>query len=532
MGRYLRTTVRRAAPALCSLLALASVGCSRSTDRAQAKDSTITLLYPIGSGPRVLGYYAPSSLIFLPLVSRNAAGELEGRLARSWEHSPDYRTWTIHLRTDVRWHDGVPVTAHDVKFTLDLRQHPDVLWEPAGAYTVTVLDDYTYTIAYHRKVRTAYRYKLPTSPLSTVVFAKYWPKHLLEELDPKEFFQWEFWTHPVGNGPYRYVRHVPQTMIEFVANPDYYRGKPRIERVVLKLGASSITELLSGNVDFIMYVNATDRLTLAGDPRFRVYHNPSGAGVVAIYWNQRHPPFRDRKVRRALTLAINRRELGQVLNYPEGSPISDVIYTSRQLQRGELPEPLPYDPEAAKQVLDAAGWRDLDGDGIRERDGTQFRFTMLSSGSGSVGVGRRLGEQASVYVQDQFARVGVKMDILILDRPAGSVRFRAGDFEAAIWTNTGAGEGYPVVFGEGSPIGYANPTVIELLKAIQATMNPDEHDRIYRKLWPIFQADLPITGIHPFINTYVAHRRVRGLSPPFRPSAFHGIDDLWLEDEP
>jgi ABC-type transport system substrate-binding protein len=142
-----------------------------------------------------------------------------------------------------------------------------------------------------------------------------------------------------------------------------------------------------------------------------------------------------------------------------------------------------------------------------------------------------LGEQAAVYVQDQLARVGVKMDILILDRSVASARFRAGDFEAAIWTNTGAGEGYPVVFGEGSPIGYANPTVIDLLKAIQATMNPDEHDRIYRKLWPIFQADLPITVIYPYVLSNVAHRRVRGLSTPYRPSPFHGIDDLWLEDD-
>ncbi len=523
MGRYPRTSHRRALPALCCLFALASVGCSRSTDRAQAKDSTITILYAFGSERNVLRCCGPSSLVFLPLVARNEDGEIEGRLARRWEHSADYQTWTIHLRTDVRWHDGVPVTAHDVKFSLDLRQHPDVLYEPPGAYSVTVLDDSTYTIAYHGGSSAS------RSPLSLWWRAKYYPKHLLEELDPKEFGQWEFWTHPVGNGPYRYVRHVPQTMMEFEANPDYYRGKPRIERVVLKFGAPSITELLSGNVDFIMYVNATDQLTLAGDPRFRVYHNPSGAGVVAIYWNQRHPPFRDRKVRRALTLAINRRELGQVLNYPEGSPISDVIYTSRQLQRGELPEPLPYDPEAAKQLLDAAGWRDLDGDGIRERDGTQFRFTMLSGRAAPEG--RMLGEQASVYVQDQLARVGVKMDILILDRPAARVRFKAGDFEAAIWTNSSGGEGYPVLYGEGSPIGYANPTVIDLLKAAQATMNPHEIDRIYRELWPIFQADLPFTGIYPLIWSTVAHRRVRGLSTPYRISPFQGIDEVWLEDE-
>ncbi len=522
MGWYLRTTVRRALPALCCLLALACVGCSRSADRAQAKDSTITVLYPFGSYRNVLHCCGASSLVFLPLVSRNEDGEFEGRLARRWEHSADYQTWTIHLRTDVRWHDGVPVTAHDVKFSLDLRQHPDVLWEPPDAYTVTVLDDSTYTIAYHGS-------KARGTPLSMWVAAKFYPKHLLEELDPKEFREWEFWTHPVGNGPYRYVRHMPQTMMEFEANPDYYRGKPRIERVVLKFGAPSITELLSGNVDVIQYVDRMDRLALAGDPRFRMYHMPNGAIETAIYWNQRHPPFRDRKVRRALTLAINRPELVQVLNYPEGFPIFDVIYTTGQLLRGELPEPLPYDPETAKQLLDAAGWRDVDGDGIRERDGTQFRFTALVSRSQSEG--GRARAAAAVYVQDQLARVGMKMDILILDRPAASVRINAGDFEAALWTDGRGHLGHDDLYGEGSPFGYTNPRVIDLIKKAEASMNPDEIDRIYRELWPIFQADLPITGIHPLIITTVAHRRVRGLSTPYRAVAFHSIDELWLENE-
>ena len=66
-------------------------------------------------------------LVFLPLATPNERGELEGRLAQSWEHVPGSREWTIHLRTDVRWHDGVAVTAHDIKFTVDLFKHPDVI---------------------------------------------------------------------------------------------------------------------------------------------------------------------------------------------------------------------------------------------------------------------------------------------------------------------------------------------------------------------------------------------------------------------
>ena len=96
-----------------------ATGCGRRRGRARAANS-VTVLY--NADETLLGPDGEPAryLMFLPLVAWNRRGELEGRLAQSWEHSPDYRTWTIRLRDGIRWHDGVPVTAHDVKFTLDL----------------------------------------------------------------------------------------------------------------------------------------------------------------------------------------------------------------------------------------------------------------------------------------------------------------------------------------------------------------------------------------------------------------------------
>ncbi len=200
--------------------------------------------------------------MFLPLVTRDQSGQVQPRLAQRWQHSNDYREWTFHLRQDVRWHDGIPVTAHDIKFTLELFAHPDVLYDGIwrGIKSITVPDDWTLRITYTR----------PTDALYT--WTVYYPRHLLKDLEPKEFYDWEFWTHPVGNGPYRYVRHVPKTMIELEANPDFYKGKAKIDRVVLKFGGgTALTELLSGNVDAITSVNRANISKLAGDPRFRVY---------------------------------------------------------------------------------------------------------------------------------------------------------------------------------------------------------------------------------------------------------------------
>jgi len=519
-------------------LAFATVGCGQRRHETRTKHSTITILNendewelsPQWDDP-------PKLLVFLPLVSRNAKGEFVGRLAESWEHSPDYRTWTVHLRQGVRWHDGVPVTAGDVKFTMDLYMHPAVLAVPPGAYSVTVLDDRTYSVTYHRRV-------IGRGSPADDDYTTYYPKHLLEKLEPKEFNNWGFWTHPVGNGPYRYVRHVPKTMMELEANPDYYQGKPKIERVVLKFGDPSApeaaTELLSGNVDVIPYLNRMDLPMLRGDPRFRVYeamYRELDMWIMGLFWNHRSPTFRDPKVRRALTLAINRRELHQVLNLPENTPLFDVIFTERQFRRRELPPPLPYDPELAKRLLDEAGWRGQRGNGLRERDGRQFRFNVLAvPGDGA--------DKASVYIQAALRRVGGRTDASVLEWESLDRRVRAGDFDAAILEMNLAvsrlffgeseisdvGKAFSYELSQGSPIGYANPKVMALLKELRVTFNPFEEDRIYRALWPIFQADVPVTFLYPLLKPTVAHRRVRGLSSPWRADPVWHMEDIWLDE--
>ncbi len=523
MNTFRRIGRRQFVQLCASSLAFAAVGCGRRGGQASRKHSTVTVFRD--DDERALGPVydePPKFLVFLPLVNRNVKGELEGRLAEWWEHSLDYRTWTVHLRRGVRWHDGVPVTAHDVKFTMDLLMHPDVLWVPPGAYAVTVLDDSTYTITYHTRVRFI---RSPAEDDYTV----YWPKHLIEKFNLKEC-------------PYRYVRHLPKTMMELEANQDFYPGKPKIERVVLKFGDPSgpgtVTELLSGAVDVAVYVNPVDLLEFGRDPRFRVYweiYRETSMWIVTLFWNQHYSLFRDPKVRRALTLAINREELHHVLNLPSQIPIFDVIFTERQLRRGELPEPLPYDPELAKHLLDEAGWRDEKGDGLRRRDGKPFRFTILAA--------RFEGEEnAAVYIQAALRRVGVQMDVSPLDWKAISRRVYAGEFETAIldWPL----EQSDVFFGEGeisdvpeagarvqgSPIGYLNPKVTALFKELRVTFNPDAEDRMYRELWPIFQADLPVTFLYPLVQPMIARQRVRGMSTPWRGDPVWHMEDLWLED--
>lgn len=488
--------------------------CKRG-DRLPAEKSTITLQYS-GDERVLLPTFdrEPQFMVFLPFAKPDKNGELEGRLATSWKHSEDYRTWTIRLRTDVKWHDGVPVTANDVKFTTDLLRKSDLMQYLADEWTAEVVNDSTVVITYDN------------GRSSLDAWTVYYPKHLLEDLEPKDIFEWDFWKKPVGNGSYRYVRHVPKTMLELEANPDYYAGPPSIQRVVIKFGEPNLYELQSGNVDVLSYVEPLDVLSLADDTRYRAYYGINPRFCRSILWFQKDPLFRDARVRKALTMAIDRRQLLNVLNMPEFIPITDAPYTKRQFQRGEIPAPSPYDPHEAGRLLEKAGWRDTKGNGIRKRDGLEFHFTALVPSM-------RGFESMAVFIQDNLRRIGVKMDIRILDASVlrNRLEARQGDLSAVFFLFGCYRESLLEFFGVSSIIGYHNPKIYPLLDQYVDAISPDDEDRIFSQLAEILSDDQPVTFLMPRIVTFIAHRRLRGLSSPFRPIPSRYMEDLWIEEE-
>lgn len=499
---------------LIGMMIFISNSCTQKSGQQSSTESKITVL-SIGD-ERILGPHFDSSprfLVFLALVEYSNA-EPNPALAERWEHSPDYKTWTFYLRKDVKWHDGVTTTAHDIKFTLDLLDKLANLKKMQGIVSYDVIDDFTFTITYVKSSMYALDY-----------WSVYWPKHLLEDLDPKEFWKWEFWTQPVGNGPYRYVRHIPKTMIELEANGDYYRGKPKIQKVIIKFGGGTpLTELLSGNVDVIQ-TNLSDIPKLDDDPRFRIHYNRTWY-VGTIFWNHRHSLFSESSIRKALTMSINRRELARLLYYPDELSLFDGISTSSQHFNDELPEALPYDPLRAEQLLEESGWYKPNGNSIREKEGKPFRFTAIIDKS----IGLDL-DKAAVFVQDQLKRVGIRMEIQEL-QGALNTRFRSGDFEAAF----GKFQNSPIAFGghlsilgENSPIGYENAEMIRLLKLAKNEPDLEKRKKIFQKITPIYKADLPMTILFPETKILIAHKKIQGLEDYFDPTWF--MEYLWIEEE-
>ena len=500
----------------CMVVAAVSLGCGGNADRAVSRGSTVIIAHQGFNGrglhPRLSD--DERNLIFLPLMNVNQSGGLDGALAESWDYSPETGEVTYHLRTNVRWHDGVPVTAHDVKFSMDLMTHPDVIIEGPGFFgTVEVLDDFT----------------LRARGGHGGTDEMFWPKHLLEDLDPKEFDNWDFWKRPVGNGPYRFVKYQPYSFLELEANPHYFNGKPAIDRVILKfVGDAGVRELMAGNIDAVYGVRPIDALALADDARFDVYYQYQGWWIQgAVYWQHRSPLFEQSDVRRALTLAIDRREIHRLNGVPENTPIVDAPYSRRRLARGQFPDPIPYDPDQAKSLLDQAGWVDNDGNGVREKAGREFRFTSIVSNDPE-----NYQRDTSIYVREQLRRVGVEMEILLTDGAVVVERIRSGDFEAALGP-------FPPSFVLEFPtqIGYENAELTNLARLYskrpyQAEALFVDSDPLLDPMHAIFRRDVPITLLGPRIKANIVHQRIRGLSTPWRASPIWHLEHLSISEEP
>lgn len=496
----------------------------RSIDGATATDDleTVTLLYPDDDlGPSASG--SIQYLVFLTLMRRLPSGELEGRLVRSWEALEDGPGWTVRLRSDVRWQDGVPVTARDVKFTLDLYAHPEVLFTARpGAYEVQVVDDSTYSIRYSE---TADAEMPPGSPFDW--YHPIYPEHLLRDEDPSRFYDWEFWREPVGNGPYRLVRRVPETGLVFEADSGFAFGPPAIDRVVVRRGSSPLVELRAENVDAVASLADSDIPKLRNDARFELYHAYNAGSVSAILWNHDRPPFDDPRVRRALTLAIDRRAILEFLSAPAGLEPVDVLFSELQFRSGRLPPGLPHDPDAARGLLEASGWVAPDGEAVREREGRPYRFSLLvSRGSGPWFPDH--GREA-VLVQANLQEVGVAAEILEVDAGIARERTLRKDFDAAILDIKGGNR--PTVFGPEGIIGYRNPRATALIDAATKTIDRETRAELFGELGEVLRRDLPFTVLSPMVSWSAADRRLRGLSSPWRADPAWYMDALWWEDE-
>lgn len=339
-------------------------------------------------------------MLFVPLVHLDSTLQPVPALARRWMWSDEGRVLTFVLRDDVRWHDGVPTTAEDARFTFEAVRNPEVGAPRAGdlrdVIALEAPDDSTFVVRF-----------AVAPPRLPLVFAELppVPAHHLRDVSPNEWRAAAFSTRPVGNGPFRFTSRTPGARWRFVRNdrfPEALGGPPWAREVVIAVvdePSTKLAGLVSGDLD-VAGVSPSMAELVARDPLLFLETPPVLFSSILAF-NSTAAPFDDVRVRRAVSLAIDRERLVQAAVAGFGEPSRRVVPPGVFSSNGAEP-PSRLDTLAAAQLLDAAGWVRAAG-GMRAREGKPLSITLLTAGSGELA--------AEQLLQDDLRRLGIALTI-------------------------------------------------------------------------------------------------------------------------
>jgi len=434
-----------------------------------------------------------NSLLFTPLVTYDSAFHVRPWLAERWVLSET--DVVFDLRHDVTWHDGEPVTAEDVKFTFDLAKDPAVA-SPLGSAYLTNVDGATVLEPY----RIRFTFAAPHAEPLEDFFWPPVPKHVLEGTASEEIARHPFGRAPLGSGPYRFNRwDVGQSLqLERVTPfPSALGGPAEIPRVVYRFIPERMTrlaELRRGDLHVDGPLAPQDAERASQTPGVRLLSFP-WRQFTYIGWNTLREPFQEAEARRALAMAMDRAELLNAILRGLGQPATSVIPPWHPYAPDLAP--LPYAPDSAASILDRLGWRDTDGDGVRERGGRPLRFELMASQRNPV-----FGELVQV-LQAQLARVGVAVEIRLLEWQTMLGLHRSRDFDAVLtnWVLDNFRVDPRPLFhsdqvaieGSANRSSYTNPIADSLMDLGTRTLDAVEAARTWAHFSTIVQEDQPIT---------------------------------------
>jgi peptide/nickel transport system substrate-binding protein len=387
--------------------------------------------------------YALFGLVYDALYCVAMDGTCQPQLAARAACSPDGRVWTFHLRPGFVFHDGRPVTARDVAFSLELyRRHADfpLLHTYARSFAaVSAVDDSTVRLELSRPV---------PDLQSQLVFLYVLPEHVWAAPAQGEGAL-EFANEAmIGSGPFRLVEHRQGEFVRLAANPTHPLDPPRIDGVVFQSFANQdalVQALRTGQVDLITEMPVTALASLRRDPRLVLVSGvPLSPEVATIAIDQiapadcppgsrcsGHPALRDRRVRLALACATDKRKLIEVVLLAQGAPGVTLIPDGLgRWYNSELAD-YPFDPDAANRILDQAGYLDADGDGIRDLPGRGRPLLFRLNWPSDSPYGARLAQLLS----SMWSAIGVRTEMQALDPDAlTSVCCPAFDYDLILWS--------------------------------------------------------------------------------------------------
>lgn len=451
------------------------------------------------------------SLVFNGLTKTDKNLQIVGDLAKDWTVSDDKLTITFYLRENVLWHDGEELTAEDVKFTFDSILDPKNICPYVANYQdieeIEVIDKYTIQFKYNK----------PYSPALSKLGVGIIPKHLLEKEDIRSS---RFKRNPVGSGPYEMDTWKTDQYIILEYFNNYFEGRPFIDRYVMRVipnQAVQYLELITGGIDSMgltsyQYTFRTD--TKKFKERFNKYKYLARS-YTYIGYNINDPLFQDKRVRQALSYAVDKKAIidGILLGLGEEctGPFLKGSYAYNENVKKYL-----YNPQKAKDLLKEAGWSDVNNDGILEKDGVDFSFKLITN------QGNKEREDVATIVQRNWQEIGVNVKIQTIAWAAFINEFiDKKKFQATIlgWTIPIDPDNYNVWHSDSTRegglnfINYKNPEVDRLIEEGRQTFDVEKRKNIYQKIHKILAEEQPYTFLYFPYALPAVHKRFKGIEP-------------------
>jgi peptide/nickel transport system substrate-binding protein len=473
--------------------------------RLIGEPATLNAVLQSGLPEQQVLHYVSRSLVDVDARLRIVPG-----LAERWEVSPDGLEYRFFLAPNAVWEDGSPVTSADAVFTIRKAADPKVpspVFKPlfADLDRVEAIDARSFRARFRRRDgERAFAFTMPLLPE--------------KRFAGKSFARARENRAPLSNGPYRVARWKTQQSIELDRNPRWPGTPGNFDRIVLRVvpeNAVAYRALVEGDLDET-WIDQTLKERGATDRRFAAC-----CRVVEFYnldynyiaLNNRSPFFSDVRVRRAMTMLLDRPSIVRSLYRGSARMISGPWAPDSPAYDATV-TPLPFDPREAVALLDQAGWRDTDGDGTRDREGRELEFDLL------VSAGSETGRQINEIFAAELARAGVRARLRSLEWSSFIERIDAGDYEAAslAW---GASDANPDPFpywhsSQFSPAGgnvafYANRAADELMGEARNELDPEKRRAIYHRLHRVFRDDPPVIFVVNAAQKYAFRNRVRGI---------------------
>jgi peptide/nickel transport system substrate-binding protein len=455
-------------------------------------------------------------------------------LAQSWEISADKLTYTFRLRRDVSWHDGQQFTAKDVIATFDKVQDPNTKAMHIRAYTrdlesYRALDDYT----------VQFRFKQPYFLVMDGIFADVpiQPAHRIASLSGSQYNEAAsnaINRAPIGTGPFRFESWQANQHISLRRHDKYWGRAPYVERVVFRIVKESTIALeLAGRneIDVLPSIRAEQWVRMQEGDIGRYYQRSlfHGANYSWIGYNENRRLFADKRLRRALTLLIDRPGIIQSLQHGLARATTCHFYADSQACDPDL-KPLPYDPAAAAALLDEAGWQFVNGQSIRRNGAERLSFSlMLPAGSEDAA-------RMATLIKESLLRAGIDMRLQRVEWSAFVKRLRDRDFDACAlgWSNSSPRSDPTQIWhsssiaGGSNYIGYSSLQVDALIEKARGELDDDRRNAMYRELGRLLHEDQPYTWLFILPRLALIHRRIHGAQPSLVGWRY---EDWWVEGD-